>query len=99
VSLFDAMMKSRRLISMPIGFFFGGISVAWIALIYFVCPEVSLRLATWNLADTMYGVQTKGRTSSEIDELFENNVPAWKSATYFNDKEARAALQATGEAE
>jgi hypothetical protein len=45
VSLFDAMMKSRPLISMPIGFFFGSISVLWIALIYFVCPEASMRLA------------------------------------------------------
>lgn len=43
--------------------------------------------------------QTKGRTLNAIDGLFENPVPAWKPASYFKKRDARAALQATGEME
>ncbi|KAJ9112732.1 hypothetical protein QFC22_006234 [Naganishia vaughanmartiniae] len=64
-----------------IGFFFGGISIFWLTLIYFSCPE------------------TKGRTATEIDELFEKGVPAWRSNSYFEEKKAKAAREAAGEVE
>lgn len=35
----------------------------------------------------MYIPETKGRSSAEIDELFEKKVPAWKWSKYITEAE------------
>jgi hypothetical protein len=67
-----------------IGFFFGGLTAVFTVLSYFYVPEVcrQFRLAGSSTIDTDLGIteQTKGRSSSELDELFERGISCRKFA-------------------